>query len=278
MIKRNQGHRTGCGRQELTKTELRFLRHMVKSGRARQTEMDHDLGQRLVSRGVIRKEGAIFVITAEGRQAIRRAKLAQEHDAVFAEQHQDRTRLTKSPARHADPVDPGRAQSPRIRNLSESPLQKLAHRKRSDGRAFLLPSQLEAGERLRSDFERGQITTSMGINWDRLGDAAGKSTRNGFSSNALALSDTAMAAQQDFRKAIDYVGQELAGALIDFCCFLKGLEVMERERLWPARSGKLIIAIGLQRLARHYGLADIAHGPDRNKIQHWGTDGYKPDL
>lgn len=61
----------------------------------------------------------------------------------------------------------------------------------------------------------------------------------------LNLTEAAMAARVRFSRAADAMGPELSGVAIDVCCFEKGLETVERERQWPARSAKLLLRAAL---------------------------------
>jgi hypothetical protein len=150
----------------------------------------------------------------------------------------------------------------------ESPLMWLARRKGRDGRALIAPHQLLAGERLRSDFTIAQMMPRTTSNWDL---SASRESRN--RGPAMTFSESAVAARQRLRRALSVVGPEFAGLLLDVCCFLKGLEDIERERLWPRSSAKIVLLLGLDRLARHYGYGAEAVGKAQTRMRHWTAEG-----
>ena len=155
-------------------------------------------------------------------------------------------------------------------NTSESPLAVL-YRARTKGDArYLSSDEFEAGERLRSDFTRAMMTPHLGINWEAAGMGGGKGRRDGIDS----LSDSALSARLRVERALTAVGPELSGVLVDVCCFLKGLKVVETERQWPARSAKLILKTALAALARHYN--PRLEETRRRTRHHWGAADYKP--
>ncbi len=141
-------------------------------------------------------------------------------------------------------------------NLGENPLGWLARRKGPDGQPFLTPDEVDAGERLRSDFEVAQMGPSVAQDWHKFltpGDRlAGTPVRRG-------PSEGPMAARDRVAKALSYLGPGLSDSALRVCCFLEGLEACERRMGWSARSGKVVLKIALQRLAEHYGLGATRH-------------------
>jgi hypothetical protein len=176
----------------------------------------------------------VYVVTSEGRAALKR--LLADPETAFQDQH--RTLVQRSDPEHGMIMV----------NDAESPLAALARLKGRGGGLFLESAQVEAGERLRADFTRGQMQPSLGQRWEpvQLG------RQQGPSAGLADLTDAALSARLRVEAALLEVGPELSGVLLDICCFLKGLTEVERERQWPARSAKLMLRTALAALARHY--------------------------
>jgi hypothetical protein len=147
---------------------------------------------------------------------------------------------------------------------AESPLAWLARRRGRNGRALIETHQLQAGERLRADFTLAHLMPNVTSN---LTNPVASDRRGGI--GLQHFTDTMIEARKRVRDALDAAGPEFAGLLLDVCCFLKGLEDIERERTWPPRSAKVVLQLGLERLARHYGYAAEARGRLRAPIRTW---------
>lgn len=154
-------------------------------------------------------------------------------------------------------------------NLRESPLAQL-YRSRGKAGAFLTDAEFQAGERLRNDYQRACIMPRLGANWEA--SVAGRGRSQG--SAMTELTDAILASRQRVEKAVSGVGPELAGILIDVCCFLKGMETVEAERRWPARSAKLMLKTALGVLSRHYEPTRRV----RVATLHWGAADYRPSI
>jgi hypothetical protein len=205
------------------------------------------------------------VLSAAGRSFLRRELAGSD---AYRGQHQDLLATTV--------IDERGSPHQVVVDRNESPLSWLRNRRGRDGRPMIDAVEFAAGERLRSDFTRARMMPRMSANWS-ASIASGR--RDGRSGGMADLTDAVIAARRRVERAIEAVGPELANLLLDFCCFLKGLEDIERDRAWPARSAKVVLRLGLSALARHYGLAAKARGPSgRVAIVHWGADDYRPEL
>ncbi|MGI9365333.1 MAG: DUF6456 domain-containing protein [Rhizobiaceae bacterium] len=137
-----------------------------------------------------------------------------------------------------------------FRNLNESPLGRLSGHKGPDGTPWLGDADVAAGERLRRDFTKARLMQDVGSNWSIGLGVSGKSSGSGGNAD---LTEAALDARDRLNRALDYVGPEIGQVLTDVCCYLKGLETVERERRWPPRSAKLLLRAGLGLLSRFYG-------------------------
>ena len=124
-------------------------------------------------------------------------------------------------------------------NTAESPLSWLHSRGHLDDR------QLDAGERLRADYERAQLAPSVTMRWNpvRVGGGA---------SDGLTPSERQLAAKARFDGAMAEAGSGLKDILWRVVCACEGLPDAEKRLQWPARSGKLVLKLALDRVADFY--------------------------
>lgn len=124
-------------------------------------------------------------------------------------------------------------------NLAESPLSWLhAHGHIAD-RLF------DAGERLRADFERAQLSPSLTMSWEPVRIA-------GTGDRGLNPTERQIAARRRFDEAVAAAGKGLSDILWRVVCSCETLPVAEKALQWPARSGKLVLKIALERVADYY--------------------------
>lgn len=129
-------------------------------------------------------------------------------------------------------------------NLAESPLGWLYARK------LVTPRQFEAGERLRADYETAALGPRVTMRWD----PSPALQRNGAPGEPLDPTLAQIAAKRRFDAALSVAGPGLNDILWRVICACEGLPAAERALGWPARAGKLVLTIALDRVADHYGL------------------------
>lgn len=125
-------------------------------------------------------------------------------------------------------------------NLAESPLTWL------HARGHLSDAQFDAGERLRADWERAQLAPGLTMRWDAVRIKGSGGDRG------LNASERQIAAKARFDGAVAAAGPGLADVLWRVVCAGEGLPDAERGLGWPARSGKLVLGLALDRVAGFY--------------------------
>lgn len=253
-----------------TKEETRILRRMCEAGTflaisktleqgavlrtvkgkepTRIAVVDRELAKTLALNDWIKcsKSGAVTIyhVTEAGRAALRRAIMDKDvggltnEETPFTAQHRQMENRT---------IVQGNTRRKVRVNLRESPLTMLGRKKDSSGTPFLSRELVQAGERLREDFELSQMGPRITQNWDRFLTSGGGDS--GFQSAGIGGSD---AAAQRLSHALSTLGVGLGDIALRCCCYLEGLESAEKRMGWSARSGKIVLRIALQRLRRHY--------------------------
>ena len=126
-------------------------------------------------------------------------------------------------------------------NLAESPLGWLHAHGHLDDRLFA------AGERLRADYERAQLAPGVTMRWEPV-------RIRGVGGARLAPTERQLAARQRFDGAIAAAGKGLEDILWRVVCACETVLAAEKALEWPARSGKLVLRLALDRVADFYRL------------------------
>jgi hypothetical protein len=127
-------------------------------------------------------------------------------------------------------------------NGAESPLGWLL------ARGLVTQRQYDAGERLRVDWERAQLAPRVTMAWDAAPVAKGR----GGSASQLDLGGAQIDARRRFNDAVASAGPGLADILWRVVCAGEGMRDAESALGWPARAGKLVLTIALDRIADYY--------------------------
>ena len=160
-------------------------------------------------------------------------------------------------------------------NDLESPLARLFLLKDADGKHYIDATQLAAGERIRQDFERACLSPRVTTAYGQSGSSGGRHWQ--MSDNHIEkLSDGAIAARQNFIRALEAVGPELSGMVFHICCLAGGLEQAELRLALPRRSGKVVLSLALKILARHYGITPPKQ--PQSSTGHWAVTDFKPQI
>jgi hypothetical protein len=130
----------------------------------------------------------------------------------------------------------------------ETPVAVLARRRDKSGQPFLVPELVHSADRLREDFVMSQLDTLEQMPADHLIRAISERKVPGPN---IAPPGT-RAARRRVLGALQDLGPGLSDMVLRVCCHQEGVESAEQAMGWCARSGKIVLRIGLQRLKLHY--------------------------
>ena len=136
---------------------------------------------------------------------------------------------------------PGRRVRSVTVNAAESPLGWLF------ARGMLSRRQYDAGERLRCDWERAQLAPRVTMAWD-----AAPVARSRGPAAEVDLNGAQLDAKRRFEEAVANAGGGLSDILWRIVCAGEGMREAETALGWPARAGRLVLTLALDRVADYY--------------------------
>ncbi len=219
----------------------------VRSGT--RTRISAVLIEELVNRDLIARKSTTFLPTDAGRAWV--SRYLSPADEGFLHQHR---------VRRTSIVENDGLRRRVTINAAESPLAWLKSRQGTT----ISAAGFAAGERLRQDFTLAQLAPRLTTHW-------APPEQRSTAGDPMMFCDTVLAARQRFARAMAHVGSEFQSILVDIVCFLKGLEQLEKERQWPARSAKVVLGLALEKLAHHYGICSQATGKKTSALRSWAA-------
>ncbi len=154
--------------------------------------------------------------------------------------------VEKGIGRDGEIVRTGRSRRRAVRSVTvnalESPLGWLFARK------MITQRQYDAGEQLRRDWERAGLSSNVTMHWT----AAPMGKQRGGSASGPDLLAAQLDARARFDGAVEAAGPGLADILWRVVCSGEGMRDAETALGWPARAGKVVLLLALDRVADFY--------------------------
>jgi Domain of unknown function (DUF6456) len=165
-----------------------------------------------------------------------RAKPANSPASIFANR--------SHPDDMLDPAQPVRRHRIVSVNTNENALTWLY------ARGLISHRQLAAGERLRADFARGGLMPQVTMRWDASPPSTGRRGALSGDGGTAAMID----AKRRFLGCMDAIGAGLADIAWRVVCHGEAMTAAERALAWPGRSGRVVLALALDRIGDWYRL------------------------
>lgn len=112
--------------------------------------------------------------------------------------------------------------------------------------AFLSAVHIEAAIIVMRLFERAQLQKAITQNYAQRVDYS--------LSIGGELGEMALDARKTLAQLREHVAADCLSVVIDVCGYEKTLSMIETERIWPRRSAKMVLRIGLEQIGRYMNL------------------------
>lgn len=146
--------------------------------------------------------------------------------------------------------------------MSELPDALVRLMQGSNEGAYLDAHHAEAGRRVLMLFERARLRQRVTMSYDPTRVGGGRPMQ-------ADIADSAADARGRLNQLAGLMAPDCWNVIADICGFDKGLQEVESTRNWPRRSAKLVLRIGLEQLAMHWGLSAAGVGRDSGRSRNW---------